>query len=725
LTKHDHIGIIRTWTIRDQCGLFLTRNASTPEDNRTLPLPSSSDSGIQQDQSQQPDQHLVIFQPSGRRGEVPQGHTVLEAAQQLGVGIENLCGGAQTCGKCRVRIEEGNFEKAGITSSVAHVSPPSERERAYLERHEFGSNERFACEAHIFGDLAVFVPETSRTNKQIVRKSATERAITVNPAIRLYYVTVPEPTLADEGQGDLERITDELRQRFGLENLRVDYALLPTLQQVLREGKWGVTVTVWDGREIIRVQPGFHDKAIGLAVDIGTTTVAAYLCDLESGQVLVTEAAMNPQVAYGEDIMSRISYVTEHEGGLATLNTAIVDMLNQLAEAATTQVELEPADIAEVTLVGNTVMHHLVLNLDPAHLGGAPFPTCFVDPIDIKARDLGLRVNPAANVHVLPVKAAYVGADNMGVVLAEAPHEQDDIMLIIDVGTNGEILLGSRERLLSASSPTGPAFEGAQITFGMRAAEGAIERVHIDPQTLETRFQIIGREGWSDTWTDDSAEPDPPPDGSRRGPRPRQEEPVLARGICGSGIIDAIAEMFRAGILLPSGAFNADLQHERIVTFGGLPAFVIAHTDQTTIERDIVITIADVRAVQLAKGALYSGARLLMEELGVTEVDKIVLAGAFGSYIDRERAMILGLFPDCDPAQVYAVGNAAGDGARIALLNRAKRQEIVRVSRWIEHIQIPMVGEFQDRFIDALNLPHASDSFPHVEAWLRGESELS
>ncbi len=672
--------------------------------------PSESDPTIQ---------HKIIFQPSGRRGEVPHGITILEAAQKLGVGIVNLCGGAQTCAKCKVQIETGRFEKEGVISGPEHTSPPTERAQKYMARHEFGPDDRFACEAQVLGDLVVFVPDTSRINKQIIRKSATDRAITLNPAIRLYYVEVPEEALKDESQGDLERIINQLNQRFDLEQLTADYQILPGLQRVLREGKLGVTVTVWDDREIIRVQPGFHDQAIGLAVDIGTTTVAAYLCDLQTGEVLATESAMNPQVAYGEDVMSRISYVMENEDGLATLHQVIIDQLNQLAETAAISAGFRPEDIVELVLVGNTVMHHLMLNISPTYLGGTPFPTSFSSPIDIKARDLGLHAASGANVHVLPVQAAYVGADNMAVALAEAPYDQDDIMLIIDVGTNGEILLGSRDRLLSASSPTGPAFEGAQITFGMRAAEGAIERVRIDPDTLDVRFQIIGREGWSDTW--ETSEPEPDSDNRRRKP---EEEPVLARGICGSGIIEAVAEMFRAGIIQPSGAFTSDMEHERLTTFGNIPAFIIAFADQTAIGRNIAVTLADVRAIQLAKAALYTGVRLLMSNLGVDRIDRIVLAGAFGSYIDEERAMILGLFPDCDPDQVKAVGNAAGDGARIALLNRVKRYEIARIARWVEHIQIPMVGEFQDRFMEALNLPHAVDSFPHVEAWLKGERKL-
>ena len=700
----------------------------TPTSQGALQPAPQNDSQAQTRQEDAQTFHL-IFQPSGRRGSVLAGVTLLEAAQRLGVGIQSLCAGAQTCGRCRVHVEEGHFGKEGVFSSLAHTSPCSAREEAYMARHEFGPRERFACEARVLGDLVIFVPETSRTEQQIIRKTATERVIPLDPAIRLCYVRLTEPTLADEAQGDLERVLAALEERFGLTGLHIDYQALRTLQPALRQGEWGITLTIWQDREIIRVQPGFHDRAIGLAVDIGTTSVAGYLCNLETGEVLATESAMNPQVAYGEDVMSRISYVMEHGAeGLATLHTAIVNTLNELAQAATARVGLEPEDIAEVVLVGNTVMHHLALNLNPVYLGGTPFRASLVNPVNVKARELGLAINPAANVHVLPVKAGYVGADNMGVILAEAPHEQDEVTLIIDVGTNGEILLGSRERLLSASSPTGPAFEGAQITFGMRAAEGAIDKVRIDPGTLTTRFQIIGREGWSDAWAaKEPGEPSPSPDGRRRHsrPHPSARGAVLARGICGSGIIDAVAEMFRARILLPSGAFNPGIRHERIVTHRGMPAFVIAPAAATAIGQDIVVTLADVRAVQLAKAALYTGCRILMRELGVSQISRVVLAGAFGSYIDKYRAMILGLFPDCDPENVQAVGNAAGDGARIALLNRSKREEIARLARWVEHVLIPMDEAFQELYLQALNLPHAADPFPHVEAWLQGEVELA
>ncbi len=685
-------------------------------------MPQARGGGSHQgnDSQEAQDGAFVIFQPSGQRGRVPMGVSLLDAANQLGVGLESLCRGVQTCGKCRVRIEEGTFEKEGVVSSRKHVSEMKDTERAHLDVLGTTDEERLACATTVHGDLVVFVPEQNRTNKQIVRKEAGTQVIDLEPAIRLFCLDVPPADLSDEGRGDLERLTAALQSQFDLGQLSVDYPVLQNLQQALRQEDWRVTVTLWQDREIVRVQPGIHDTALGLAVDIGSTSVAAYLCDLRTGQVLTTESDMNPQIVYGEDIMSRISYVQEHEDGLRVLKDAILETLMTLAEQAVAKTEFELGDIVDVVLVGNTVMHHLVLGIDPTYLGGSPFPTCLCSPMDVKARDLGLNFNVGCHVHVLPVKASYVGADNMAVVLAEAPHEQDDIMLIIDVGTNGEILLGSRDRLLSASSPTGPAFEGAQITFGMRAAEGAIERVEIDPNTLETRFQVIGREGWSDDWQDPNADPWIYVDGRRKRRRPIVT-PVLAQGICGSGIIDAVAEMLKSGVLLPSGAFNSEREGDRIVTSNGLPAFILAHADQTAFGRDIVITIADVRALQLAKAALYAGSRILMERLGVDHVDKVVLAGAFGSYINKASALVLGLFPDCELDSVSAVGNAAGDGARIALLNRSKRNEIERIARWIEHVQIPMAGEFQEIFINSLAMPHATDAFGHARALIESE----
>lgn len=645
------------------------------------------------------DRQMVIFMPAGRRGHIPSGTSLLEAARLVGVEIESICGGRLTCGKCKVQIETGVFQKHGVRSEPGHVSPPGPAEVDLSSRLQ-ADGCRFACSTFVQGDLLVTVPEESQARKQIVRKAATERVIEVRPAVRQVYVEVAQATLADHS-GDWERLRAALAEQWGLAELQVDYSVLRVLQAALRDGDWAVTVTLWQEQEVLDVRPGYQEGAYGLAVDIGSTTVAAYLCDLRTGQVLATEAAMNPQVSYGEDLMSRVSYTATHQDGLATMQKAIVSELNKLAGRASLAAGIKIRDIYEVVLVGNTVMHHILLGIQPVELGRAPFSLATHDAIDVKARELGLRLHPAANAHILPLEAGHVGADNVGVLLAELPHRQDAQMLIIDIGTNGEILLGNRERVLSASSPTGPAFEGAQITHGMRAAPGAIERVRIEPRTWEPRFKVIGDERWSDEWQQTDAHP-----------------PPLSTGICGSGIIEAVAELFLAGILRPDGRFNPTANGDRIQRDGRAVAYVLATSDQTSTGKPILVTQEDVRAIQLAKAALYAGAKLLMNRAGLKSVDEIVLAGAFGSYIDPQHAMVLGLIPDCNLDHVHAVGNAAGDGARIALLNCDRRREAQEVARWVEYVETAIEPEFQTEFVAAMHLPHASDPFPHLDGLL-------
>jgi len=649
--------------------------------------------------------HKVVFQPSGRSGKVVEGTTLLDAARQFGVAIESICGGRQTCGKCYVKVEDGDFPKHGLISSGAHLTPMGDRERYYQQLRGVPEGMRLSCDAHVIGDVLVTVPEETQGQKQIVLKGAGQRVIPVDPIIRLYYVELEPPNMDD--LGDRERILAELEQRFGLQGLEFDLPVLQALPSVLRQGRWAVTLTVWDDRLVIRVQPGYHEQAVGLAVDLGSTTLAAYLCDLRTGDLLATASAMNPQVTYGDDIMSRVSYASERPDGRERLQQAVVQALNELAAEAAQQAGLTADAIVDMTLVGNSVMHHLALGLDPKWLGQAPFIPVTKEPLDLRAADLGLKLNPGARLHVLPLEAGFVGADNVGVILAEEPHHQDDVELIIDVGTNGELLLGNRKRLLCASSPTGPALEGAEITHGMRAAPGAIERVRINPDTWQVRFKVIGEDRWSDELPDSE---------------------IKARGICGSGIIEAVAEMFAAGVLERSGRFDPKLSSPRHMMLQKMSAFVIAKAEQTVTGRPIVVSQGDVRAIQLAKAALYVGAQLLMRELGVESVDRVILAGAFGSVIDKYRTMMIGMIPDCDLQEVYSVGNAAGDGARIALLNKAKRREAAEVARWVEHISTPLEGDFQKMFIAALAFPHSVDQFPHLDLAIKAgqlEAQLS
>jgi uncharacterized 2Fe-2S/4Fe-4S cluster protein (DUF4445 family) len=476
-------------------------------------------------------------------------------------------------------------------------------------------------------------------------------------------------------------------------DLRIDYFALRDLQKILRQGHWEITITLWNEHEVIRVQPGYTEGAYGFAVDIGSTTVAGHLVDLRTGQILATESMMNPQTTYGEDLMSRISYGMMNPDGVDKMHTAIIEALSKLVKRATRAAKLQPEDVTELVLVGNTTMVDLLLGIDPVELGGAPFALPTNDSIDLKARDLGITVHPGANVHILPVEGGHVGADNMAVVIAESPQQAEDIMLIIDVGTNAEILVGNKEHLLSASSPTGPAFEGGEITHGMRAAAGAIEKVRIDRQTLSPRFRVIGQEKWSDEL---------PP------------EEIQAAGICGSGIIDLVAELFAAGLIDAGGKFVRDNPSPNFRRTRQVGEYVVATAEQTSTGKEIVITQQDVRAIQFAKSALYTGAKLLMERRGVEKVDRVLLAGGFGAHIDKLRAMMMGLFPDCELDNVYPVGNSAGDGAVLCLLSRERRQRARELARWIEYVETAIEPNFQARFVDALGLPHTIDEFPHL-----------
>jgi uncharacterized 2Fe-2S/4Fe-4S cluster protein (DUF4445 family) len=639
----------------------------------------------------------LIFQPGGNQGEAPAGTTILDAARMLGVGIENLCGGRQTCAKCRISVSAGHFAKYGINSSAGtSLSAVAPIEAQYREQGVIRAEERLACVACLTGDAVIEIPPEARAQKQVIAKPASNRVMPVAPVVSMAYVEVDTPQLGDR-RSDWERLQNALEAQWGLVDLALDTRILQDLGIALRAGDWRTTVILWKGHEVIGIRPGYTDGLYGLAVDIGTTTVAAYLCDLRTGQTLATETEMNPQIAYGEDLMSRVSYGMMNDNGAQKLHRAIISMLNQIAQRAARTAGIAPTDILDMVVVGNTIMHHLFLGIDPVELGGAPFALTIRDALDLKARDLGLRIAPAAYVHTLPCQAGHVGADCMAVALAEAPDQADALTLIVDIGTNAELILGNKHGLWSASSPTGPAFEGAQIRYGQRAAPGAIERVRIDPQTWETRFKVIGREGWSDAGG----------------------EPIGATGICGSGIIEAVAEMMRAGVIQPDGRFIAREAPipapERLQYDGRKGAFLLASSAQSATGSPIWVTQDDVRAIQLAKAALYAGVTLLHREQGGAPIERILLAGGFGTYIDPKYAMLLGLIPDCALDQVAAVGNSAGDGARMALLSIDARAEAAGLARRIHYVETASDPGFQDAFVAALHIPHATDAFPHLD----------
>ena len=636
------------------------------------------------------DDPLVVFIPSGRRGRFARGTTLLAAARRLGVDLDSVCGGRGICTRCQVRVSEGEFAKHGIVSALDHLTGPTDRERRQVATGRLEEGRRLSCQARIEGDLLADVPETSQVHRQIVRKRAEVRNIRIDPLVRPMYVEVSPPDLSRPA-AHLRRLKESLRDAFGVRVADVDPHVLRKLHATLESARYRATAFVRDRRRLVDIRPGFRDRVHGLAVDVGSTTLAVHLCDLLTGEVLASLGRMNPQIRFGEDLMSRVSFAMMNENGAEEMTVAVREALDGLAREATEAAGIEPHDVLEVTIAGNPVMHHILLGLDPTPLGFAPFALATDEGTELAAADIGLRLGEASRAYVLPCIAGHVGADAAGVVLSEMPYRKKEVTLIVDVGTNAELVLGNRERLLAASSPTGPAFEGAQLSCGQRAAPGVIERVRIDPDTLEPRYRVIGEERWSDTpgWN----------------PAPS--------GICGSGIVEAIAELYLAGIVHPDGTIDGTLasRSPRIVPTGRTFTYVIEAG-----EPEIAITQNDVRQIQLAKAALYAGARLLMDRMGIDAVDRVTLAGAFGSQIDPRYALILGMVPDCAPERVTSAGNAAGTGARIALLNRRLRRELERVVREIEKVETAVEARFQEHFVDAMAIPHASAPYPKLRA---------
>ncbi|MGQ9693894.1 MAG: ASKHA domain-containing protein [Thermodesulfobacteriota bacterium] len=613
----------------------------------------------------------IIFQPSGRRGEVLQGQTILEASRQLGVPISSICGGKQSCGKCRVKVEWGE------------VSPPGAEEAKFISPEEFKKNHRLACAAKIKSDSLITIPAESLIDQPSICKDLPIFSVKLNPAVKSYYTELAFPTLQDP-LGDLERLQANLSKNYGLRDLAIDFFALQKISTNLRRGHWKVTALISLNKEIIDLRPGKNENYYGLALDIGTTTLAVYLGHIKNGRIIATASRLNPQVIFGEDVMARIQYVLEKgDEGVKVLAQQVREGVNELTKEVAKSAAISPEEIVEMVVVGNTAMHHLFLGLNPQYLGVSPFTPTLHNALYIKARELGLIINQAANVYLLPIEAGFVGADNVGVLISQEPYGQEEIVLIIDVGTNGEILLGNKNRMLSASCATGPAFEGAHIRFGMRAAPGAIERVRLDGQNNAVKYRVIG----STKWGGDGLPPE-----------------IKARGICGSGVIEAVAEMLKAGIIEKSGRIKKELPSYR-QRFNAQGEFIIARAEETAFNKDITISTEDIRAVQLAKGALYAGTKILMQVLGIEKPDKVILAGGFGSIIDPERAMAIGLFPPCELSKVRAVGNAAGIGACLALFDQDKRAEAEQLAKQVEYVELTTHPAFSAEFIQALSFP--------------------
>ena len=645
------------------------------------------------------DGHRIVFTPSGLHGTVAHGTTVLEAARQLGADLDTVCGGRGICGRCQVAPSFGTFAKWGVTVAPDALGPPTSIETSYRGARPFVTGHRLGCAATICADVVVDVPAASQVHRQVVRKDLDLPPITIDPSFALCYVEVPASELGDEASsaGALARAVVE---QHGRTEPFVPFGSLASLQPVLARSGGRVTVAIDELGWVVAIWPGFVDRALGVAVDVGSTTIAGHLCDVTSGEVLASAGRMNPQIRYGEDLMSRVSYVMMNPGGDRDLTAAVRTAVDGLIGDLVDQIQRFREDVLEIVLVGNPIMHHVLLGIDPTPLGQAPFTLATNRAITTRASDLDL-VAPNARCYVGPCIAGHVGADTAAAILAEGPHRSSGMQLLVDIGTNAEIVLGDTTRLYAASSPTGPAFEGAQISSGQRATAGAIEAVRIDPDTLEPRFKVIGVDAWSD--------------------EPGFDDEVGASGIsgiCGSGIIDVVAEMFLVGIVDREGVIRGEMAERtsRVVADGRTSSYVL---HEAAGRARVAVTQNDVRAIQLAKAALRAGIDLLIEHAGNPPISDIRLAGAFGAHIDPLRAMVLGLVPDCPLPAVRAVGNAAGTGAVQALLSRTQRAEMERTARDVVKIETAIEPRFQELFVAAMAFPHASAPMPNVSAVVR------
>ena len=647
---------------------------------------------------------LVIFTPSGKRGRFAKGTPVLTAARQLGVDLDSVCGGRGICSKCQITPGFGDFPKHGLTVEEDALSDWNAVEQRYQDKRGLTPGRRLGCQATIQGDIIIDVPPESQVHKQVIRKAASDRAIEMDPATKLYLIDVDQPDM-HEPSGDAERIAKALSDQWDLDGAQVSFDLMSGLQPLLRKGDWRITVAVYQGDtaaapRVIAAYPGMDVQEVyGLAIDLGSTTIAAHLTSLSRGAVLASSGVMNPQIRFGEDLMSRVSYAMMNPGGAQEMTAAVRAAIDQLTVEIASEANIDAGQILETVFVCNPVMHHLLLGIDPVELGQAPFALATSDAVQISARDLGLTALPAsAQIYVLPCIAGHVGADAAAVALSEQPGQAEELTLIVDVGTNAEILLGDTSQVLACSSPTGPAFEGAQISSGQRAAPGAIEAIRIDPETKEPRFRVIGCDLWSD---------DP-------GFATRTAQSGIT-GICGSGIIEAVAEMRIAGLVDPGGLIGGPEQTgtPRSIAQGRTHEYVIYDGSAEDGPR-ITVTQGDIRAIQLAKSALYAGARLLMDERGVDKVAHVVLAGAFGAHISPLHAMMLGMIPDAPLDRVTSAGNAAGTGARIALCSRTARRQIETQVHQITKIETAIEPKFQEHFVNANAIPHATDPFPEL-----------
>lgn len=613
----------------------------------------------------------LVFEPDGVKLKFRKGIAILHALKEAGLKIRSECGGRGVCGKCKIIIQ-GALSFSAVTDA--------ERER--LSVFELKSGYRLACSCSAFKNAGIFLPEESRVLTRKLLIEGTERSVKVEPTIRKVYVKIPKPSLNDI-RSDVQRLQDSLKDIYRIETTEIDQKLLKKLPKILRNANWKITVTILDEKEIISVEPGdTTKKAYGVAIDIGTSKIICYLSDLTNGELIGTGSMENPQVMYGEDVISRIAYASQSDASLKKLQKLVIDGVNTVISEACEKSRLGLQNIYEITVVGNTAMHHIFLGVQPMYLGLAPYVPAINRPINEKARNLSIKANPSANVHVLPIIAGFVGADAVADIISTGIYESNDLSMMVDIGTNTEVVIGDKDGITACSCASGPAFEGAHIKCGMKAVTGAIERLQIDPKNCEVRYQTIG-----------------------------DAKPI---GLCGSAIIDAVASLLKCQIIDRNGRLSDLSLTPKQKIINGEKSFIIASKEEGA-TRDIMITQKDIKEVQLAKAAIYTGCYILMKKKDAEprDIKKFYVAGAFGNYINLENAKLIGMLPDIPTEFITFVGNAAGAGARMALISKTQRRVAVSISRKVDYVELALDPDFQMEFALATCFPHKDlDRFP-------------
>ncbi len=632
--------------------------------------------------------HTVIFTPSGLRTEAQDGQTVYDVALEVGVDIQSICGGKGLCKRCQVEIDTGKHAKFNLDVKAENVGKLTPTEKKAIHDEELSSSRRLACRAKIRGDLVVEVPSDSRQSESSIQKKSTPINVPVNPAITLHMVQLPVPTLEDN-PSDGEALVEELKAHHGLD-VRTTHRMLIKLQDILRAHDRTVITVVRNNDTIIDVWPPSPFDLYGAAIDVGSTSIAMYVFNLATGQLVFEKAAMNPQIRFGEDLMSRVSYIMMNKGGEVKLTDAVRAQLKSMLGEAVTELDLGPNQLLDVICVGNPIMHHLLLGANPVELGQAPFTLAIKDWIDIPAGRLDLGLSETAQISFFPLIGGHVGADTTAAYLTQMDQMDGRSVLLVDIGTNAEIVLSHEDKVAAASSPTGPALEGAEISCGVRASLGAIERVRIDPVTKQSKIKIIGHDDWlSDQ--DDLSE-------------------FKITGICGSGIFEVMVELANAGLIDKGGLYRSGDTSGRMLPDNEGKSQKYLLLDRP--DNPLFIKQTDIRAVQLAKAALFAGAELLSEALGCEQFDEVLLAGAFGTHLDPKYVSEIGIVPRAAADIIRSVGNAAGMGAAMALLDQDQRPKIIKAVREIEKVETALEPKFQQYFVDAMAFPTAPEADP-------------